>query len=128
MRIGVHDLLRCMLHTVGNMVVEDSLLCKNIQTTVTHETRPPVFSATPKQPTEIFDPHVMRCLGLGIIQQQQIHVVFAVWFRGHVFDTVAVVFGVQGDNVYTDGQVLFLEFRDVPSLHWEWIPSKFRLS
>jgi len=78
-----------------------------------------MFGATSKEPTEIFDPDVMRCLGLGVIQQQQIHVVFAVAFRGHVFDTVAVVFGVQGDNVYTDGRVLFLEFRDVPGLYWE---------
>jgi len=61
----------------------------------------------------------MRCLGLGVIQQQHIHVVFAITFWGHVLDTVAVVFRVQGDNVYTDGRVLFLEFRDVPGLHWK---------
>ena len=36
MGIGVHDLLRCMLHTVGYVLVENSLLCKNIQTTVAH--------------------------------------------------------------------------------------------
>ena len=71
------------------------------------------------RPTEILDPDVMGCLGLGIVQQQHVHVVFAVWFRGHVFDTVAVVFWVEGDNVHTDGRVLFLEFRDVFGLHWE---------
>ena len=45
--------------------------------------------------------------------------VLAITFWGHVLDTVAVVFRVQGDNVYTDGRVLFLEFRDVPGLHWK---------
>jgi len=46
-------------------------------------------------------------------------VVFAVAFRGHVLDTVAVVFGVEGNYIHADGRVLFLEFRDVFGLHWE---------
>jgi len=61
----------------------------------------------------------MGCLGLGIVQQQHVHVVFAVGFRRHVLDTVAVVFGVEGNYVHADGRILFFEFRDVFGLHWE---------
>ena len=45
--------------------------------------------------------------------------VLAVAFRGHVLDTVAIVFGVEGDNVYTDGRVLLFEFGYVLRLNWE---------
>ena len=67
-----------------------------------------MIRTTGDQTGHAFDPDVMRCLGLGVIQQQQIHVVFAIAFWGHVLDTVAVVFEVQGDNIYTDRWILLI--------------------
>ena len=76
-----------------------------------------MLSTIGNQPTETFDPHLMGRLGLGIVLQQHVHVVFAVGFRGHVLDTVAVVFGVEGNYIHADCRILFFEFRDVFGLN-----------
>jgi len=45
--------------------------------------------------------------------------VSTITFWAQVLDTVAVVFGVEGDNVQTDGRVLLFEFGYVLCLNWE---------
>ena len=78
-----------------------------------------VFGSIADQTREVFYVHVMGVERVGVIDKEEIHVMFSVTFIAEIFDTEALIVAIQGDDVDANVRILGFEFGNLFDLHWK---------
>jgi len=90
--VGVHNGLRWMTSTFRNVFVQEDLGRKGVETVVAYEFSAFMIGSAIDEAGHVFDPHVMKFAAVvGVMQQKQVYVMWAISFFAYVERTVTPV-------------------------------------